>query len=84
MQGEIGRPIIRLLTEQPIRIVDNHFSMCAGRTDSLLSPKYYPTPVSKYTLTDMTLVWHMYGGSDFCQPKKNVNFEQRLAKIISM
>uniref|UniRef100_T1I444 Autophagy-related protein 2 n=5 Tax=Rhodnius TaxID=13248 RepID=T1I444_RHOPR len=76
VKGEIGRPIIRLLTEQPIRIVDNHFSMCAGRTDSLLSPKYYPTPVSKYTLTDMTLVWHMYGGSDFCQPKKNVNFEQ--------
>uniref|UniRef100_A0A224XCK3 Autophagy-related protein 2 n=1 Tax=Panstrongylus lignarius TaxID=156445 RepID=A0A224XCK3_9HEMI len=76
VKGENGRPVIRLLTDQPVRIVDNHFSMCVGRTDSLLSPKYYPIPVSKYTLTDMTLVWHMYGGSDFCQPKKNVNFEQ--------
>ncbi|KAK9497547.1 hypothetical protein O3M35_004247 [Rhynocoris fuscipes] len=77
IKEENGRPEIHILVDEPVRIIENHFSMSTGRTDSLLSPKYYPVPISKYTITDMTLVWHMYGGSDFCQSKKNVNFELR-------
>ncbi len=33
--------------------------------DALRSPKHYPNPVAKYSLKEMTIVWHLYGGDDF-------------------
>ncbi|XP_067647283.1 autophagy-related protein 2 homolog B [Eurosta solidaginis] len=53
------------LTEDPICIVDNHFSLPTNRVDLLKAPDDFPTPVSRYTLCEMTITWHLYGGHDF-------------------
>ncbi|KAI4495649.1 hypothetical protein M0802_008484 [Mischocyttarus mexicanus] len=60
-----GVPEIRWLSEESLRIVDNHFSIPHGKTDLLKAPKHYPAAVLRYTLCEMTLIWHMYGGKDF-------------------
>ncbi|XP_011643358.1 autophagy-related protein 2 homolog B [Pogonomyrmex barbatus] len=60
-----GVPEVRALCQEPLRIVDNHFSVPIGKTDLLQTPPNYPAPVLKYTLCEMTLIWHMYGGNDF-------------------
>ena len=33
--------------------------------DQLQRPRSFPDPVSQYTLKEMTIVWHLYGGRDF-------------------
>ena len=33
--------------------------------DQLLRPKHFPEPVLQYTLKELTIVWHLYGGHDF-------------------
>lgn len=76
-----GSPEINWLTSDPVRVVDNHFGVPVGKTDLLKTPKHYPLPVVRYTLFDMTIVWHMYGGNDFAEPnhdvkKKTVNFSE--------
>ncbi|KYQ51543.1 Autophagy-related protein 2 like protein A [Trachymyrmex zeteki] len=60
-----GVPEVRSLCQEPLRVVDNHFSVPVGKTDLLQTPPNYPAPVLKYTLCEMTLIWHMYGGNDF-------------------
>lgn len=69
-----GVPEVRSLCQEPLRIVDNHFSVPVGKTDLLQTPPNYPVPVLKYTLCEMTLIWHMYGGNDFdcTQPQCSV------------
>lgn len=52
-------------TDDPIRIIDNHFSVPHGKPDLLKAPADFPMAVQRYTLCEMTLVWHMYGGHDF-------------------
>ena len=34
-------------------------------TDQLQRPKHFPEPVVQYTLKEMSVIWHMYGGRDF-------------------
>ncbi|XP_008558251.1 autophagy-related protein 2 homolog B [Microplitis demolitor] len=75
-----GIPEIRWLSQEYIRVVDNHFAVPLGKTDLLKAPKHFPAPVLRYTLCEMTLVWHMYGGKDFGNPhqvvkKKNVTID---------
>lgn len=60
-----GEPQVRVLTEDPVVIVDNHFSVPLGKVDQLRAPKHFPAAVLKYTLQELTIVWHMFGGSDF-------------------
>lgn len=60
-----GIPEVRWLSEESLRIVDNHFSIPLGKTDLLKAPRHYPAAVLRYTLCEMTLIWHMYGGKDF-------------------
>ncbi|XP_054259234.1 autophagy-related protein 2 homolog A [Macrosteles quadrilineatus] len=60
-----GMPEVRILTATPILVVENHFCKPTGKTDFLKAPPHFPAPTHKYTLREMTLVWHMYGGSDF-------------------
>ncbi|KAF6217295.1 hypothetical protein GE061_001649 [Apolygus lucorum] len=75
-----GQPVIHVLTENPVEIIENHFNISVGKSDLLRTPKCYPNPTYKYALSDMNVVWHMYGGKDFApknQTKKNVKFEKR-------
>nr|CAI5847822.1 unnamed protein product [Callosobruchus analis] len=74
-----GIPEIKWLSNDTLRVVEGHFGIPIGKSDLLKAPKYYPTPMLRYTLYDMSVVWHMYGGNDFKLPegnskKKTVNF----------
>ncbi|KOC64737.1 Autophagy-related protein 2 like protein B [Habropoda laboriosa] len=60
-----GVPEVRWLCQESLRIVDNHFAIPLGKIDLLKAPKHFPPPILRYTLCEMTLVWHMYGGKDF-------------------
>ncbi|KAG8235900.1 hypothetical protein J437_LFUL010130, partial [Ladona fulva] len=66
-----GEPEVRMLAREPIRIVDNHFYIPAGKADLLRAPAHYPAPILRYVLREMTLVWHLYGGRDFGLPEDN-------------
>lgn len=63
-----GVPEIRWLCQESLRIIDNHFSVPLGKTDLLKAPRHFPAPILRYTLCEMTLIWHMYGGKDFEVP----------------
>lgn len=54
-----------MLTDTQIRLVNNYFKAPVGKIDMLQAPKEYPTPLVRYTLREMTLIWHIYGGTDF-------------------
>ena len=60
-----SEPTIRVFLDKPIEIVDDYFSKPIGRADLLKSPEHFPMAESRYTLKELTFVWHMYGGSDF-------------------
>lgn len=61
------------LCEDPIRIVDNHFSLPSNKLDLLKPPEDFPMPVSRYTLCEMTFTWHLYGGRDFLTTTDVIN-----------
>lgn len=52
-------------SEEPIRIVDNHFSVPLDKHDMLRAPHGFPQAVTRYTLCDLTVSMHIYGGNDF-------------------
>ncbi|XP_059486897.1 autophagy-related protein 2 homolog A [Neocloeon triangulifer] len=67
-----GEPEIRKLINGPIRIVENHFGVPLRRMDLLETPKNFPNPELRYTICDLSLVWHLYGGSDFQSSEKKI------------
>ncbi|KAK2180615.1 hypothetical protein NP493_435g00001 [Ridgeia piscesae] len=69
-----GEPRIRVLTSDPIAVMDNHFHMPLGQTDQLRSPDNFPGAILRYTLREMSLVWYMYGGHDFESSSKKGRF----------
>lgn len=58
-------------SEDPIRIVDNHFSVPLDKHDMLRAPQGFPQAVTRYTLCDLTVSLHLYGGNDFPIEKKD-------------
>ncbi|XP_006819260.1 autophagy-related protein 2 homolog B-like, partial [Saccoglossus kowalevskii] len=60
-----GEPEVKILSDQTIKIVKNHFSLPTGKTDLLKPPDHFPPAVCRYTLKEMSLVWYIYGGRDF-------------------
>lgn len=75
-----GVPEVRWLCQESLRIVDNHFSIPLGKTDLLKAPKNFPPAILRYTLCEMTLIWHIYGGKDLgdTQPvaKKHITINE--------
>lgn len=61
---------MRKLVPGSIRIIENHFGIPLRRMDLLETPKGFPNPELRYTICDLSLVWHMYGGSDFQSTEK--------------
>ncbi|XP_013118571.2 autophagy-related protein 2 homolog B [Stomoxys calcitrans] len=53
------------ISEDPLRIVDNHFCLPSSHNDILKAPATFPLPEMRYTLCEMTVTWHLYGGNDF-------------------
>ncbi|ESO82945.1 hypothetical protein LOTGIDRAFT_197758 [Lottia gigantea] len=64
-QPKDGEPAVRTLTNEPIVIIENYIAPPIGKTDLLKQPDDFPTPDSRYTLKELTVVWYMYGGKDF-------------------
>ncbi|GAB0095176.1 Autophagy-related protein 2 [Sergentomyia squamirostris] len=65
------------VTEDPIRIVDNHFSVPNRKPDLLQAPHGFPMAVIRYTLCEMSITWHIFGGSDFAvNPPPQVKKEE--------
>ncbi|XP_031632964.1 autophagy-related protein 2 homolog B [Contarinia nasturtii] len=54
-----------LPTDEPIRIVDNHFSIPLDKHDMLKAPQAFPQAVTRYTICDLSISMHLYGGNDF-------------------
>lgn len=52
-------------TDEPIRIVDNHFSIPLDKHDMLKAPQGFPQAVTRYTICDLSISMHLYGGNDF-------------------
>lgn len=63
-------------SDDPLRIVDNHFSAPHGKPDLLKAPSDFPMAVQRYTLCEMSLVWHLYGGRDFDENDKRKEREE--------
>lgn len=55
-------------TDEPLRIIDNHFQAPHGKPDLLKAPANFPKAINRYTLCELTAHWHMYGGHDFSNP----------------
>ncbi|KAG7200135.1 hypothetical protein KM043_000574 [Ampulex compressa] len=79
-----GVPEVRWLCQESLRIVENHFSVPLGKTDLLKAPRHFPAAILRYTLCEMTLIWHMYGGKDFEGPvpasKKHVTINESASR----
>ncbi|XP_028968074.1 autophagy-related protein 2 homolog B [Galendromus occidentalis] len=64
-----GQDDVRVLNGEDIVMIDDFLKIPTGKTDQLKAPTGYPDPVESYTLKEMTLIWHIYGGSDFGQAR---------------
>ncbi|XP_064538983.1 autophagy-related protein 2 homolog A, partial [Drosophila montana] len=53
------------VSEDPLQIVDNHFSLPSEKIDLLRPHSCFPIPEESYTLCEMTFTWHLFGGKDF-------------------
>lgn len=62
-------------TDEPIRIVDNHFSIPLDKHDMLKAPQGFPQAVTRYTICDLSISMHLYGGNDF--PIASTNTEPK-------
>lgn len=36
-----------------------------GHVDQLQRPRHFPEPVTTYTIRELSITWHLYGGRDF-------------------
>ncbi|XP_055954080.1 autophagy-related protein 2 homolog B-like [Argiope bruennichi] len=76
-----GEPQVRILTKEPIQIIENHFSVPPGKSDVLKAPKHFPDPLDTFTLREMSLSWHFYGGSDFKRKKRSSRNKKKDAGV---
>ncbi|CAF3761845.1 unnamed protein product [Rotaria sordida] len=67
---------VHVLSETPIQIHENHFAKPLERNDILNAPAHLPVPTLKFSIRQISIVWHIYGGSDFAIPKPNDSHEQ--------
>lgn len=65
LDGLSHEVIIKSLADEKVNVVENHFSIPIGPSDQLSAPGHFPPPVLSYTVKEMSVVWHLYGGRDF-------------------
>ena len=51
-----------------------------GRVDQLQRPRHFPEPVTAYTVRELSITWHLYGGRDF--PPKSPSSSPRLQHAV--
>ena len=60
---------VHVLGDTPIQIQENHFAKPLERNDTLNAPGHLPVPNFRFSIRQISIVWHIYGGSDFAQPR---------------
>lgn len=60
-----GEPVVKVLSQSPIKVRDGYFSRPRGSSDLLRAPSRFPMPQSRVVLREVSVVWHLYGGKDF-------------------
>ncbi|CAF0862579.1 unnamed protein product [Didymodactylos carnosus] len=73
---------IHVLTDQIIHINENHFSKPLERNDILNAPSYLPVPTFRFSIRHLSLVWYIYGGSDFKEKQKSDDGHQPLVQLM--
>ncbi|VDP04178.1 unnamed protein product [Soboliphyme baturini] len=64
--SNVGQPVVRILSDTEVIIVEDHFKAPVSRADHLTAaPGSFPSPFVQYFFKDMSFVWHFYGGRDF-------------------
>lgn len=73
-------------TDEPIRIVDNHFSIPLDKHDMLKAPSGFPQAVTRYTICDLSISMHLYGGNDFAttNTEKEKDYEKASNEKVGM
>ena len=56
-----SEPQIRVLTDQPIHVIENHFNITRQR----IIPEISPSTICRYFLEEMTIIFHLFDGKDF-------------------
>ncbi|XP_043221446.1 autophagy-related protein 2 homolog A-like isoform X2 [Amphibalanus amphitrite] len=64
IRSRSGEPQVRVLTTEPIRIVDNFLPTPLSRADVLRAPAHLAAPLRRCTLQQMSVSWSLYGGHD--------------------
>ncbi|UJR38243.1 hypothetical protein I4U23_030916 [Adineta vaga] len=73
---ENGLCEVHVLGNTPIQIHENHFAKPLERNDILNAPAHLPVPTLRFSIRQISIVWHIYGGSDFTLPKPNDSHQQ--------
>ena len=58
---QTSEPQIRVLTKEPINVIDGHFNISRQK----LIPEISPATFCRYFLEEMTLILHLFDGKDF-------------------
>ncbi|XP_037072361.1 autophagy-related protein 2 homolog B-like [Pollicipes pollicipes] len=64
IRSRSGEPQVRVLTSEPIRVIDDFLPAPVSRADVLRPPTHFPVPRRRYTLQQMSVFWSLYGGHD--------------------
>ncbi|KAI8784568.1 autophagy-related protein 2 A [Biomphalaria glabrata] len=72
-----GSHEVHMLTPKPIEVNENFIRKPTSSYDHLKAPEKFPDPEVQYTLREMSVVWHIYGGSDFSHPRRGSSSEHK-------
>ncbi|KAH9496155.1 hypothetical protein Btru_012170 [Bulinus truncatus] len=72
-----GSHEVHMLTPKPIEVNENFIMKPTTSYDHLKAPEKFPDPEAQYTLREMSVVWHIYGGSDFSHPHRGSSSERK-------
>ncbi|CAF3407371.1 unnamed protein product [Rotaria socialis] len=67
---------VHVLSDTAVQIHENYFAKPLERNDILNAPAHLPVPTLRFSIRQISIVWHIYGGSDFATPKPNDSHEQ--------
>uniref|UniRef100_A0A8C1Z6B1 Autophagy related 2B n=1 Tax=Cyprinus carpio TaxID=7962 RepID=A0A8C1Z6B1_CYPCA len=59
-------PVVKKLISEPIFVREEHFSVPLEGSSSNRGPLHFPVPEIRYLIKEISVVWHLYGGKDFC------------------
>lgn len=58
-------PVVRVLTSEPVVIIEDYFSQPLEGSDSSRGAMNFPIPEVRYLIKEISTIWHLYGGKDF-------------------